>query len=72
MQDHLHDMLKLFHRNPMKVSCIYTDASEVNWGLFFTQCAKEDLGKQLHEQSHEPPAFFGSDFKVSEEHGTTF
>ena len=51
--------------DPQKEFCLYTDASEHSWGAVLTQMPREDIGKKLEEQRHEPLFFLGSQFKAS-------
>ncbi len=54
--------------DPQKEFCLYTDASEHSWGAVLTQMPREDIGKKLEEQRHEPLFFLGGQFKASSKH----
>ena len=72
LQESLRNAVKLAHiRDDMEV-CIYTDASDQHWAAVVTQCALEDLDKDLTEQKHQPLAFISSSFKGAEMNWSTF
>ncbi len=72
LQEQLRNSVRLAHRDPNKVLCIYTDASELFWAVVVTQCNEEELKKPTMDQRHEPMAFHSSAFKGSQLGWTTY
>ena len=60
-------MVNLAQRDPKKVICVYTDASDAYWAGVATQCDRAELDKDIENYKYEPLAFLGSTFKGSKE-----
>jgi RNase H-like domain found in reverse transcriptase/Integrase zinc binding domain/Chromo (CHRromatin Organisation MOdifier) domain len=56
-------VVTLAHANPQHIACLFTDASETNWGAILTQVPPSDLDLPFEEQRHEPLAFLSGSFK---------
>ena len=72
LQDTLRNAVLMSYPDPMKSVCIFTDASERYWSAVVTQCEEEELEKEIENQKHEPLAFLGSAFGVTQRRWTTF
>ena len=55
-------MVPMAHPKADRQVCLFTDASLDFWGAVATQVPMEDVGKPLHEQTHEPLAFLSGKF----------
>ncbi|CEP03568.1 hypothetical protein PBRA_009453 [Plasmodiophora brassicae] len=58
--------VQLAYPKPDYQTCLFTDASEVAWSAVITQIPREDIALPVHEQRHEPLAFYGKRFSGSE------
>ncbi|CEO98943.1 hypothetical protein PBRA_007057 [Plasmodiophora brassicae] len=47
-------------------TCLFTDASDLAWAAVVTQIPMEDIDLPVHEQRHEPLAFYGKRFSGAE------
>lgn len=72
VRDMLCNAVKLSHRDPSKILCIHTDASDRFWAGVVTQCDENQLHKPISAQQHDPLAFLGSRFNPTQENWTTF
>lgn len=66
LQESLPNAVILSYRDPEKEICVFTDASESFWSGVVSETDKEQLKRSLAEQSHEPLAFLGGEFKEAE------
>jgi hypothetical protein len=62
------DSVKLAHPKPEEhyATCLFTDASDLHWGVMVTQVPHEDMVLPITEMRHEPLAFLSDSFKGSE------
>ena len=72
VKESLCNAAKLSHRDPAKIICIHTDASDKFWSGIVTQCDPSELQKPKIEQIHQPLAFLGSQFSTPQERWTTY
>ena len=56
----------LNHPDEAKTMCLFSDASDLHWGLVLTQIDPKELKKSVKYQKHEPLAFLSGSFKGSE------
>lgn len=72
LQGQIKTTTSLAHRDPRKILCIHTDASDQFWAVAATQCHPGELHKPLADQQHQPLAFLSSCFSEREEHWSTY
>lgn len=68
----LRNAVELSHRDPTKIICVHTDASDKFWSGIVTQCDPSELHKLKTQQNHQPLAFLGSQFSATQERWTTY
>lgn len=71
VKDSLCNEMKLSHKDPKKVICVHTDASDRFWYGFVKQFSKEELCKPLLQHTHDPLAFLDVLFTSTQEKWTT-
>lgn len=72
VRNSLCNAVKLSHRDPKTFIRVHTDAIDRFWSGIVTQCCQEELGKPLVQQPHDPLAFLGSLFTLTQERWTTY
>lgn len=72
IQEQMRKMVSTAHRDPRKVLCLHTDASNAHWAAAITQCTSCELQKDVPTQAHEPLAFLSGAFSPTQEVWTTY
>jgi hypothetical protein len=65
----LTESVKLAHHKTSEegyATLVFTDASDLHWGVMVTQVPTEDLGLPVEQMRHEPKGFLSGSFKNSE------
>ncbi len=72
LQQSLCSAVELAFHDPSKTVCIYTDASDQYWSAVITQVTAAALDCPIENESHEPLAFLGSEFRGAQKRWSTF